>query len=386
VFARPASGWAGTINQSAELTQKGRRPGTRFGSPVAVHGATVVVGDPLRETAFVFVRPPAGWSGTLAQNATLKLSTSAGSDAFGSSVAAYGPTVVVGAPGHNVGSNIEEGAAYVFTRPGSGWAGTVTSNLELTDTGGGAGDQFGHAVAVSNRKIVVGVPYHEVGMNFDEGVAYVFLRSKSGWSPTPAYQLRPFSGAALEDLGISVGVTGSAEIAGATGGGCCKGGAVYVYACPPDGLGQGPTATLLTPGSTPSCPTGPRLITPGSPLTLTPTAELISAPHALVGLGAMSSNTIVASSYSSDYVYVDPPPTVTIKTPGFVVYKRGSKVAASYSCKASWPAYVVSCNGPIASGTLINTSRRGLHRFTVVATDDLGGKTRSKVIYAVTKK
>ena len=56
----------------------------------------------------MFVRSGTAWS----QQAELTASDGAANDAFGSSVAISGSTVVVGAPGKNSST----GAAYVFTR------------------------------------------------------------------------------------------------------------------------------------------------------------------------------------------------------------------------------------------------------------------------------
>lgn len=45
---------------------------------------------------------------------------------------------------------------------------------ELTASDGAADDSFGYSVAVSGKTAVVGAPYHQVGSNADEGAAYVF--------------------------------------------------------------------------------------------------------------------------------------------------------------------------------------------------------------------
>jgi hypothetical protein len=106
--------------QTAELTATHEAAG--FGSSVAVNGPTVVVGarDPAGTgAAYVFVRPASGWAGSLTQSATLKASDGASGDEFGNSVAVYRHTIVVGAPGHDA----EHGMAYAFVLPASGWAG-----------------------------------------------------------------------------------------------------------------------------------------------------------------------------------------------------------------------------------------------------------------------
>ncbi|MGH8472404.1 MAG: FG-GAP repeat protein, partial [Gammaproteobacteria bacterium] len=57
------------------------------------------------------------------EDARLTASDGATGDAFGFSVAVSGETVVVGAVFDDVGSNLQQGSAYVFVRPVGGWAG-----------------------------------------------------------------------------------------------------------------------------------------------------------------------------------------------------------------------------------------------------------------------
>ena len=65
------------------------------------------------------------------------------------------------------------------------------------------------------------------------------------------------------------------------------------------------------------------------------------------------------------------PPTIVIETPGEgTIYTLNEDVVASYVC--SNPAGVVSCSGPVADGSPIDTSSLGSHVFTVSAQDSLG--------------
>src|SRR5437764_1371181 len=81
-------------------------------------------------------------------------SNGAANGQFGYSVAISGNTLVVGAPGTTVGSNANQGAAYVFTEPVSGWA-DMTETAELTASDGAASDAFGFSVSISGHTIVV---------------------------------------------------------------------------------------------------------------------------------------------------------------------------------------------------------------------------------------
>lgn len=99
---------------------------------------------------------------------------------FGWSVAADGNTSVVGAPGTTVGSNIEQGAVYVFVRSGAVWK----EQQELTASDGAEGDQLGgggRSVAISGDTVVAGAWGRKSGDNLYQGAAYVFVRSGTTW-------------------------------------------------------------------------------------------------------------------------------------------------------------------------------------------------------------
>jgi len=87
-------------------------------------------------------------------------------DHFGLAVAMSGGTVVIGAPLATIGSNLDEGKAYVFLKPTSGWSNT-TQVAELTPSNGSEGLYFGISVAVSGDTIVVG----------SNSGAYIFVMS-----------------------------------------------------------------------------------------------------------------------------------------------------------------------------------------------------------------
>jgi hypothetical protein len=125
----------------------------------------------------VFIAPIAGWSGARTQNATLALSPAgvSGAGLGGSvSISANGGTVATGAATQTDGSNPDEGGAYLFSKPPAGWSGTVGQSLTLIPSDGLAGDQFGSSVAISGSTVVSGAPDRQVGFNAGLGIAYVF--------------------------------------------------------------------------------------------------------------------------------------------------------------------------------------------------------------------
>ncbi len=151
VFVRNGTTWS----QQAYLKASNTDANDRFGATVAVSGDTVAVGAPLERSAatgvngdesdnsavsagaaYVFRRTAASWS----QQAYLKASNTNGFDSFGSSVAASGDVVLIGAKfeqsaatgvNGNQGDNsaVNAGAAYVLdldNDPGTSSYGTGT--------------------------------------------------------------------------------------------------------------------------------------------------------------------------------------------------------------------------------------------------------------------
>ena len=182
VFVQPTSGWA-NMTQTAELTVSNGQPGDNFGSAVSVTGGVAVVGASQADSytgpgeAYVFVAPKSGWA-NMTQTARLYASDGQKYSYFGSAIGMSGSTVLVGAANGGVGSNVEQGAAYVYVQPAGGWKGSIKQKAKLTASDGAVGDQFGWAVSVTvsagTTVIASGAPYHEVGSSIAQGAAYVF--------------------------------------------------------------------------------------------------------------------------------------------------------------------------------------------------------------------
>jgi hypothetical protein len=127
-------------------------------------------------SAYVFVKPVGGWSGALTQDAKLTASDGGGTfNLFGESVAVRGNLVVVGARRDDIGSNPDQGSAYEFVKPAGGWSGTLTEDAKLTASDGAGNDQFGNSAAISGDTIVVGAFQDDIGANVNRGSAYVFV-------------------------------------------------------------------------------------------------------------------------------------------------------------------------------------------------------------------
>ncbi|MGH9840105.1 MAG: FG-GAP repeat protein, partial [Blastocatellia bacterium] len=214
---------AGNLEQQQQLTANDGAAFDRFGASVALNGDTVVVGDdtgPIADhgAAYVFTRSGTVW--TLQQKLTA--GDGAFGDDFGASVAISGDTVVVGAHLVDIGANFDQGAAYVFTRSGTLW----TQQQKLTSNDGAFNDFFGASVALSGDTVVVGARGKDIGTNLDQGAAYVFTRGGGFW--TQQQKLTEDFGAASDFFGISVAISGQTVVVGAESGNANKG-AAYVF-------------------------------------------------------------------------------------------------------------------------------------------------------------
>lgn len=179
----------------------------------------------------------------IAQQAYLKASNTDANDHFGSSVAIFGDTVVIGGEGEassSVGVNGNQadnstgnaGAVYVFVRSGTTW--TQQAYLKASNTD--IGDYFGESVAISGDTIVVGSENEDsaaTGVNGDQtnnsatssGAAYVFVRNAGIW--TQQAYLKASDTASNSYLGYPVAISGDTIVAGA--GGRNGVGGVYVF-------------------------------------------------------------------------------------------------------------------------------------------------------------
>ena len=174
VFVRSGTMWT----QRVQLFAVDGAQGDNFGTSVSLNadGSTALVGAAYdgvgltryQGAAYVFVRSGTTWS----QEA--QLTADELTYHFGASVSlnADGSTALVGGIYDTVGATHYQGAAYVFTRSGTMW----TQRAQLTASYGAEFDEFGRSVSLNadGSTVLVGVPYDDVGANVDQGSAWVF--------------------------------------------------------------------------------------------------------------------------------------------------------------------------------------------------------------------
>jgi len=211
-----------TFMEIKKLTASDGVRGDVFGSSVAIHGDTAIVGAPfanvggnsLQGSAYIFQR---NQDGTDQWGEVKKLIASDGAafESFGNSVAIYGDTAIVGAPDDSIGSIFSHGSAYVFERNQGGpdnWG--EVKKLTASDAAGF--DHFGDSVAIYGDTAIMGTPNDDIGSISNQGSAYVFERNQGGpdnWGQVK--KLTASDGAELDNFGLSVAIYGDTAIIGA---------------------------------------------------------------------------------------------------------------------------------------------------------------------------
>ena len=203
VFTRPSDGWQGGA-EAVTLTASDGAPHDRFGHAVAISadGETIVVGS---SKTYVFAKPGGGW---VDSTETARL-TVPGGGGLGDSVAVSrdGDTVFVGASEAAHGG-VRPGAVYVFTRSEPAWT-DATASARLMSSDGSEDDLFGYELAASDdgATVVAGAPKKDAYGN-DQGAAYVYVRPESGWADTvETAKLTASDGARDDRFGLSLATT-----------------------------------------------------------------------------------------------------------------------------------------------------------------------------------
>jgi drug/metabolite transporter superfamily protein YnfA len=189
----------------ATLPDPNPSPGARFGAAVALTSARAVVGSPGDDAAasdagavFVYTLPIVA---PAIPALTLNAPSLEAFHSFGSSVAVSGTLLVVGT---------QSGIAYVYDLAS---AMPATPLAILPNPRVGVPDRFGTAVAISGKRIIVGASGDDVHDN-DPGRAYIFDLASAA-PAVPVLTLLNPSPNDHDDFGHSVAISGTRAVIGA---------------------------------------------------------------------------------------------------------------------------------------------------------------------------
>jgi len=209
--------------------------GDHFGLSVSISGDTATVGaygdDDNGDdsgSAYIFSRNQGG-ADNWGQVKKLTAGDGAAGDTFGLSVSISGDTATVGAYGDDGYS----GSAYIFSRD-QGGAVNWGQVQKLTAGDGAAGDYFGRSVSISGDTAIVGA-YGDDDNGDRSGSAYSFSRDQGGtdnWGEVK--KLTAGDGAAYDNFGYSVSISGDTAIVGALwdGDNGDASGSAYIFSVP----------------------------------------------------------------------------------------------------------------------------------------------------------
>lgn len=203
---------ATTGSQAAKLTPLDPSEYDDFGYSVSIDGNITIVGavgdDDNGESsgsAYLFN------VSTGSQIAKLTASDGAAYDIFGRSVSISGNTAIVGAY-RDEDNGHASGSAYVFRDQG---AGSWSQIAKIIASDGEINDSFGRSVSIDGDTAIIGAMW-DGDNGYQSGSAYVFHDDGSGnWLEMA--KLTPFDGAAGDQFGSSVAISGDTAIVGATG-------------------------------------------------------------------------------------------------------------------------------------------------------------------------
>jgi len=306
---------AATGAPEGEIDHPAPAAGDGFGSALAAFQATLVVGAPGRAVngiagaGAVYVFDP------IARTLLFTIDNPApvAGAAFGSAIAADGARIVVGAPFATSGGVVNAGAVYVF-QGGNGVLLRTIENPQPT-----AGDEFGRALA--SGSIFVGAPGDDAGAA-DAGAVYQFDASTGALQRT-IVNPGPASGAGF---GAALATAGGSLLVGAPGGA----GAVVVLdkatgqplrtiANPAPATGDGFGAALATAGlalvvgAPEDDPLG--AVDAGALFAFDPTTGAAALPAAVTGAAGEAFGRAMASSAAGGFVAAGAPSADVGATP-----------------------------------------------------------------------
>ena len=202
IFQFDGAAW----NQVAKLLSSEPQEWDGFGAFVDIDGSRVVIsgGEEAGVTdsgaAYVFEFDGTSWNET----AKLTASDAAPYDWAGA-LALDGDNVILGAYADDDDGN-GSGSAYMFHFDGTNWSQVA----KLTASDAAAGDQFGTSVALYGSTAIVGAEYKDETVGSDAGGAYIFEFDGVTWSETA--KLTASNAVAFDHFGRDVAIHGDTAV------------------------------------------------------------------------------------------------------------------------------------------------------------------------------
>jgi hypothetical protein len=301
----------------------------QFGISVAISGARVIVGAWLDDTGAsdagsAYAYDLASATPTIPIG-TLNNPSPSMLDSFGMPVAISGTHVVIGAKYDDTAA-VNTGTAYVYDLAS---ASPVMSVITVTNPSPARDDFFGFAVAISDRRMVVGAPRDDTVAS-GAGSAYVYDLADA--MPTaPIAALNQSSPAVTDYFGTAVAISGTRMVVGAPKDdtGRRDAGCVYVYDLR--------SSTPRIPVATLANPRPDRDDEFGSTVAISGTRVVIGAYYSgssLFGSGATYIYDLASTQPNTPATTLFHPGTLLEKGFGFAVGISGNRVAVGSGSKA----------------------------------------------------
>ena len=183
IFNRSGTSWS----EQMVLTAGDGAANDNFGEVVSISGNYALAGAPRKTVngktwagqAYVFYKMPGlpGQPVFWMLQATLAAEDGASGDYFGKQAAISGNYLIIGALNKDVAGISNAGQAYIFGRTGLKWQ----QHAILLPNDGSMNDYFGSGVAISGDYALVAANRKKVGINQNQGKAYVFYHSGNSW-------------------------------------------------------------------------------------------------------------------------------------------------------------------------------------------------------------
>jgi hypothetical protein len=201
----------GLWEQKQKLTASDGVANDRFGSSVSVSGDVAIIGAYQDDSSkgSAYLYEKNGSTGLWEHKQKLTASDGAASDLFGWSASVSGNVAIIGA----YVKDSSKGAAYLYEKNDS--SGVWEQKQKLTASDGAANDQFGYSVSVSGNVAIVSALLDD-DMGSDSGAAYLYQKNGSTGLWEEKQKLTSSDGYPSDNFGVSVSVSGNVVIVGAS--------------------------------------------------------------------------------------------------------------------------------------------------------------------------